>query len=99
MNVTLVLAVVCQAVQLSASIFTLGKCILQPKLGSQLEKLWPGNLFGNSEFNYGFFEVVGMIMPAVVFCIAGWEELQTARYKFGGNIIVFEYTKVEEYFF
>ena len=25
-----------------------------------------------------------MIMPAVVFCIAGWEELQTASYKFRG---------------
>ena len=29
-----------------------------------------------------------MIMPAVVFCIAGWKELQTASYKFRGNIIV-----------
>ena len=29
-----------------------------------------------------------MIMPAVVFCIAGWEELQTASYKFRGDIIV-----------
>ena len=29
-----------------------------------------------------------MIMSAVVFCIAGWEELQTASYKFRGEIIV-----------
>ena len=29
-----------------------------------------------------------MIMLAVVFCIAGWEELQTASYKFRGNIIL-----------
>ena len=29
-----------------------------------------------------------MIMLAVVFCIAGWEELQTATYKFRGKIIV-----------
>ena len=31
-----------------------GSCILQPKSGSRLEKLWPGNLFGKSEFNYSF---------------------------------------------
>ena len=27
-------------------------------------------------------------MQAVVFCIAGWEELQTASYKFRDNIFV-----------
>ena len=29
-----------------------------------------------------------MIMSAVIFCIAGWEEQQTASYKFRGDIIV-----------
>ena len=29
-----------------------------------------------------------MIMLADVFCIVGWEELQTASYKFKGEIIV-----------
>ena len=27
-------------------------------------------------------------MQAVVFCIAGWEELQTANYNFRGDLIV-----------
>ena len=36
-------------------------------------------------------------MQAVVFCIAGWEELQTASYKFRGKIIVLNSTKVEDY--
>ena len=31
-----------------------GSCIWQLKSGSWLEKLWPGNLFGKSEFNYSF---------------------------------------------
>ena len=37
-----------------------------------------------------------MIMLAVVFCIAGWEELQTASYKFGDNIIVLNRQKSKD---
>ena len=36
-----------------------------------------------------------MIMSAVVFCIAGWEELQTASYKFRGDIIVLNTQKLK----
>ena len=39
-----------------------------------------------------------MIMPAVVFCIAGWEELQTASYKFRGEIIVLNTQKSKTIF-
>ena len=34
-------------------------------------------------------------MSAVVFCIAGWEELQTASYKFRGDIIVLNTQKLK----
>ena len=36
-----------------------------------------------------------MIIQAVVFCIAGWEELQTASYKFRGEIIVLDTQKLK----
>ena len=36
-----------------------------------------------------------MIMSAVVFCIAGWEELQTASYKFRGDIIILNRQKLK----
>ena len=32
-------------------------------------------------------------MSAVVFCIAGWEEVQTASYKLRGDIIVLNIQK------
>ena len=45
-------------------------CISQPKSGSQLEKLWPGNLFGKSEFNYSFLKssVLGNIQIDLKIC-------------------------------
>ena len=36
-----------------------------------------------------------MIMPAVVFCIAGWEELQTASFKFRCKTIVLKAQKLK----
>ena len=36
-----------------------------------------------------------MIMPAVVFCIAGWEELRTASFKFRGKTIVLKAQKLK----
>ena len=36
-----------------------------------------------------------MIMPAVVFCIAGWEELQTASFKFRVKTIVLKSQKLK----
>ena len=87
MNAILVLVAACQVVRLSASMFT-------------LEAVSCSQSWAASWSNYGqeiclarvnliiAFEVVGVIIPAVVFCIAGWEELQTASYKFRGDIIV-----------
>ena len=36
-----------------------------------------------------------MIMPVVVFNIAGWEELRTASFKFRGKIIVLKARKLK----
>ena len=87
MNATLVLAAACQAVRLSASVFTLEAVSRSQSRAAGWRNCGQEICLARVNLIIAF-EVVGVIMPAVVFCIAGWEELQTASYKFKGDIIV-----------
>ena len=55
-----------------------GSCISQLKMGSWLEKMWPGTLYGKGELNYSSLRwlerlcVVGNAYSCVRYAAHGW---------------------------